>query len=102
MISIRQYDSGSVSSETILEPARILLAWRGYFAKLNVARLLRKEGYTVDIAHNAQGILEALQSRDYACILLDVEMPGMNGIMTAHRIRQGWREQTPPLLARLA
>lgn len=101
MISLNHFVAESENRDTILEPARILLAWRGYFAKLSVARQLRKEGYTVDIAHNAEGIFHALQSRDYACILLDVEMPGMNGLMTAQRIRQGWRESSPYLLGRI-
>ena len=44
-------------------------------------------GYTVETATDGTGALAAVQRRRPALVLLDIEMPGMNGVETLQRIR---------------
>lgn len=45
-----------------------------------LASILREEGYTVDICHDAHRALELLGAASYDVLLTDFVMPGMNGL----------------------
>jgi DNA-binding response OmpR family regulator len=45
-----------------------------------LARLLRVHGYAVDLFEEGWSLLRAHEARPYDCILLDLHMPGMDGI----------------------
>lgn len=51
------------------------------------ADYLRREGFPVGYAHDGEAGARAALSGDYAIAVLDVLMPGMNGIATLRRIR---------------
>jgi PAS domain S-box-containing protein len=48
-------------------------------------------GYYVDIANNGLEAFEAVQTRNYVAVLMDVQMHGMNGLDATRRIRE-WEE----------
>lgn len=50
--------------------------------------ILKRDGYTVITAFSGMECLTTLQSRTVDLILLDVEMPVMNGIETLEHIRK--------------
>ncbi len=48
----------------------------------------RKDGYRVDTAENATEALQRLQENSYDVVLLDIKLPGMDGIELQRRIHQ--------------
>ncbi|MFN7922942.1 MAG: response regulator [Bryobacteraceae bacterium] len=63
-----------------------------------VARnFVRRMGYRCDLASNGMAALEVFQSKSYALVLMDCQMPVMDGIETTGKIREieGGRRRTP-------
>src|SRR5580698_311826 len=52
------------------------------------ASVLRREGYTVSIASTAEQALSTLRFLQPALILVDFQLPGMNGLELTARIKQ--------------
>jgi len=50
--------------------------------------LLRREGYAVDVTYSAQEALQRLSQGDYAMMLTDLKMPGMDGLELVTRSKQ--------------
>lgn len=49
---------------------------------------LEKEGYTIDEAEDGETALKLASNTDYALILLDVMLPGIDGVEVCSRLRQ--------------
>jgi DNA-binding NtrC family response regulator len=49
--------------------------------------LLRAESYAVDLAENGTQALEMVQDKDYSVVLLDLMMPGLDGLQVLERFR---------------
>ncbi|WP_031480945.1 response regulator [Maridesulfovibrio frigidus] len=65
----------------------ILLADDEKINLLSASRLLEKSGYTVTTAINGLEVLDILKKDDFDCILMDLEMPKMDGFEATHQIR---------------
>jgi signal transduction histidine kinase/DNA-binding response OmpR family regulator/HPt (histidine-containing phosphotransfer) domain-containing protein len=66
--------------------------------------LLSDAGLSVDIAENGRAALARLDdpSADYAAILMDVQMPEMDGIEATKHIREVWSAERLPIIAMTA
>jgi CheY-like chemotaxis protein len=54
----------------------------------NLSDILTDLGYQVDVAHDGPSALELVRRNAYDVALLDLRMPGMDGLELFHRIRQ--------------
>jgi PAS domain S-box-containing protein len=70
------------------QEVRVLLAEDNPLNQRVALRQLRKLGFTADVAGNGLEVLAALQKAPYDLILLDCQMPEMDGYEVTRRIRQ--------------
>jgi CheY-like chemotaxis protein len=97
----------SVHPELILAenyPLRILLVEDNVTNQKVALLLLKRMGYNADIASNGLEALECLERQTYDAVLMDVQMPIMDGFEATRQIRLRWidPENRPYVIAMTA
>jgi PAS domain S-box-containing protein len=77
---------------------RVLVAEDNLVNQKVILHLLKRLGYQADIANNGLEVLDALSQRLYDLVLMDVQMPEMDGLMTTEQIRQRWPATEQPYI----
>ncbi len=82
--SLKSGDSGKVDLGTL----RILLVEDNSINQKLAVGLLEKEGHTVTVANDGLEALRLIESETFDVVLMDVQMPTLDGFETTERIRQ--------------
>jgi len=75
---------------------RLLIAEDDRQTALTLAKRLREEHYAVDVCHNGLDAWDCLCAAPYDVVVMDIMMPGMDGLSLVERMRQ--KGMTVPVL----
>ena len=82
-------------------PARLLVVEDSLVSQKIVLKMLQKIGYEPALAGNGQEALSILRERDFDIVLMDVEMPGLDGPATTRQMRQEHPANRQPVVIAL-
>ena len=103
---VTRYKAPSVQYDQELgkrHPLRILLAEDNLINQKVALSILEKIGYRADVVSNGVEVLDALQRQAYDVILMDGQMPELDGEGATIQIRKNWPvEQQPRIIAMTA
>ena len=84
---------------TTNKPLKILLVEDNDVNQQIMSRILSRQNHQVTLASNGQMALDAALQQPFDLILMDIEMPVMNGVKATYAIRQLPAYQNTPIIA---
>lgn len=76
-----------------MEQIKILLVDDEEHIRLLFQEELEEEGYLIDVASNGLEALSKVKSDHFDLVILDIKMPGMDGIQTLNEIKKINKDQ---------
>jgi GAF domain-containing protein/CheY-like chemotaxis protein len=83
-------------------PLRILLAEDNAVNRKVATRLLANMGYSADIAESGLEAIAALENKEFDVVLMDVQMPELDGLAATRQIRARWPDRALHIVAMTA
>jgi signal transduction histidine kinase/CheY-like chemotaxis protein/HPt (histidine-containing phosphotransfer) domain-containing protein len=92
---VSEFKAVSAAAAVRMEGVCVLVADDNRMNQRLMQHLLGGAGIAYDIVDDGTKVIEKLQARHYQLVLLDIQMPVMDGYMTARRIREDLRLSVP-------
>ncbi|HSL50429.1 MAG TPA: GAF domain-containing protein [Candidatus Deferrimicrobiaceae bacterium] len=83
-------------------PLRVLLAEDNAVNQKVALRILAQMGYRADVAANGIEAIEAVERQTYDVVLMDVQMPELDGFEASREINRRWPAARPRIVAMTA
>ncbi|WP_207680837.1 response regulator [Desulfonema magnum] len=91
------------SQPGIRHPLRILVAEDNQINQKLTKYILKTAGYQADVVNNGTEALEKFEQQSYDVVLMDIQMPEMDGTEVTRHIRDNWpKEKQPWIIAMTA
>ncbi|SMP56097.1 response regulator [Anoxynatronum buryatiense] len=81
------------------KPYRILVVDDQAINRELIVRFLHRQEYVIEVAENGQEAVEACQKKNYKLVLMDLQMPVMDGYEAARQIRELKKGHQPFIVA---
>lgn len=101
-LATTQAEDDTSASVALLKGTRILLAEDDPTNQLVATGLLEAVGACLDVVENGEEAVEKALAGDYEIVLMDVQMPRMNGLAATRLIREHKSEIDLPIIAMTA
>jgi DNA-binding response OmpR family regulator len=85
---LEQIEGHAVTDVQTQQNIRILIAEDHPSLGRSMAEGLREEGYHVDLAADGPEAQKLLAANQYSCVILDLILPGIDGLQLLHEMRQ--------------
>jgi len=85
-----------------VQGAEILLVEDNEINQQVASELLEQAGFRIDIANHGQEAIDMLDEKAYECVLMDLQMPVMDGFTATAKLREDERFKELPILAMTA
>ena len=86
----------------LMHPCSILLAEDNRVNQKVTLKMLEKMGYAADLAEDGGQALDAATNKNYDVILMDIQMPNMDGLEATRKIREKIPDEAQPLIIGLS
>jgi two-component system sensor histidine kinase/response regulator len=77
----------------------VLLAEDNKINQIVATKMLQERGFHVDVAPNGLRAVEMVKQKEYALVLMDIQMPEMDGIQATQEIRSDAMHESLPIVA---
>ena len=91
--------NSDMSANNVLQGKRVLVVEDDNINQLVTGMLLKKIGVEYDFAENGAIAIDCIKNQSYDLILMDIQMPIMDGIQATQRIREYDDYKTLPIIA---
>jgi two-component system sensor histidine kinase EvgS len=88
--------------QSLADTTQILLAEDNVINQLVIKSLIQKTGIAVDVVSDGLQVLQAIQDKNYSLVLMDVQMPKMDGLSATIEIRKNLKMDKIPIIAMTA
>ena len=92
----RKTERGQLADEL---PIRILIAEDNIINQKLLLSILEMPGYRADAVSDGPEVLSSMKEKKYDLILMDIQMPEMNGEETTGQLRELFKEDGPKIIA---
>ena len=98
------FELSKIKSDTMVFPDSfqclpILLAEDNKINQIVATKMLRDKGFHVDVAPNGLRAVEMVKQKEYALVLMDIQMPERDGLQATQEIRSDPKYASLPIVA---
>ena len=88
--------------QSLPDTTRILLAEDNFINQRVITALLKKTNIVIDVVSDGEEAVKAIQNTNYRLILMDVQMPKLDGLAATREIRENLKLDKIPIVAMTA